>query len=405
MIDIAQLRFLVVEDHGFQRWLIANLLEEVGARSVVTAADGEAALHLLTSQGEAIDVVVTDLDMPGMDGMELIRHIAKSKLSAGLILVSSLDRSVMATVETMAGAYRAKVLGAVQKPLTAKKLLAALGTIDEAHATASRKPAPRHSFTAAEIAWALRHGQFETHYQPKVELATEQIRGAEALTRWRHPDLGLLGPAAFMTVIETDGLADELTRYVVANAARNCVEWRNAGLGMNVSVNLSVASLSDVTLAERMTRLVAECSLDPRHLTFEITESATTREVGTKLENLARLRMRGFGLSIDDFGTGFSSMERLARIPFTELKIDQSFVRNAATQPSSRAMVESSLELAQKLGIQAAAEGVESQAEWALLMELGCKLAQGYYISEPLEPGEFQRWARRYARVTPISRC
>jgi EAL domain-containing protein (putative c-di-GMP-specific phosphodiesterase class I) len=202
-----------------------------------------------------------------------------------------------------------------------------------------------------------------------------------------------------MHAIEDGGWIEAVTHAVAADAVRSCLEWREAGIAADVSVNLAPTLLSNVSLAERMGALVAESGLEPKHVTFEVTESAAMREEGRALENLSRLRMKGFGLSIDDYGTGYSSMERLARIPFTELKIDQGFVRRATTEASSRAMVESSLELARKLAIVAVAEGVESLAQWSLLLGLGCELAQGHYISAPLSAAEFRRWARGRSRA------
>ena len=195
--------------------------------------------------------------------------------------------------------------------------------------------------------------------------------------------------------MESHDLIDELTQGTVVEAVRNCRAWHDLGFDLTVAVNLSPLSLSDTSLAERMTALVAEAGLEPRHVVFEIAESAATREVGKTLENLTRLRMKGFGLSIDDFGTGYSSMQRLSRIPFTELKIDQSFVRKAASDPASRAIVESSLELARKLRIPSVAEGVESRTEWEMLMALGCSLAQGYFIGRPMGAVEFLEWLRK----------
>ena len=161
-----------------------------------------------------------------------------------------------------------------------------------------------------------------------------------------------------------------------------------------MSVNLSLKSLSDVKIADRVTELVRSQDLEPRHMVLEITESAATTEVGKVLENLARLRMKGFGLSIDDYGTGYSSMQQLTRIAFTELKIDQSFVMNAAKQESARVILGSSLDMAKKLNITAVAEGVETQADWNLLRQLGCDVAQGYFIARPMESGAYLDWVR-----------
>jgi EAL domain-containing protein (putative c-di-GMP-specific phosphodiesterase class I) len=390
--EIGDLRFLVVEDHGFQRWVLGNILEGMGAKYVFSAGDGAAALQVLSQLDTPVDIIVSDLDMPGMDGMEFIRHIGGLGYPVSLILVSSLERSLIASVEAMARAYGVNLLGAIEKPPTATKL----GNLVNLHqAPAGIKPAPIvHAFSATEIAEGLRLDQFDPFFQPKVDMKTRRIVGAEALARWRHPEKGTVQPEAFIAQMEQHGLIDDLTESILMRAALNCRLWQYAGLDVSVSVNLSIKCLEDVGLADRMTRLVVGQGLEPRHVTFEVTESAAMSDVGKTLEILSRLRMKGFGLSIDDYGTGYSSMQRLSRVPFTELKIEAIFVKDAPTQPSSRAMLESSLEMAQKLHIVAVAEGVESKVEWDLLRQLECPIAQGYFIAKPMNAAEFLNWAR-----------
>ncbi|HUL94891.1 MAG TPA: EAL domain-containing response regulator [Usitatibacter sp.] len=396
-MHFADLRFLVVEDHPFQRWLSCNLLHEMGARWVFPAGDGNSALDILALPGPPIDIVLSDLDMPGMDGMALIRNMAERSRAPSLIVVSGADRGIIGTVEAMAREYGIKVLGAVEKPLTARKLK---GLISAARDVSAEPNARSIHFTADEIASGMRSGQFETYFQPKVEIRTGELRGAEALARWIHPAKGLVPPAHFIEAAETAGLIDELTWSLVREAAGCCAAWHRAGAELTVSVNLSPHSLPDIGLADRMVGLAAEARIEPRHLILEVTESAATADVGRELENLSRLRMRGFGLSIDDYGTGYSSMQRLARVPFTELKIDRAFVKRALAQEASRAMVESSLELAQKLGINAVAEGVETREEWEMLLGLGCSLAQGYLIAPPMNAAEFSDWIQLRQRGT-----
>ncbi|HEX4332232.1 MAG TPA: EAL domain-containing response regulator [Usitatibacter sp.] len=397
-MTIETLRFMVVEDHGFQRWVTGNILEKLGAAQVVTAADGRVALETLADMRPPIDIVVSDLDMPGMDGMEFIRKLGESWKDVSLIVVSSLDRTVMEGVETMARAYGVDVLGSLEKPPNPKKLLA---LVERYKPPTSGHAAPAGpAFHESEIAEGLRRGEFEAFFQPKVALATRELRGAEANARWRHPRSGVLPAAVFIGALEAAGVMEELTGAIVKSAARHCATWRNAGLEIPVSVNLSLTSLEDLSLADRMVNLVMGQGLDVRQMIFEVTESAAAGDVGRVLENLTRLRMKGFGLSIDDYGTGYSSMERLSRGPFTELKIDQGFVRDACTQPSRRAMLESSLEMAAKLRIPAVAEGVENQAQWDLLRELRCEMAQGYFVAKPMQSGEFLQWAEIRKKAT-----
>jgi EAL domain-containing protein (putative c-di-GMP-specific phosphodiesterase class I) len=235
----------------------------------------------------------------------------------------------------------------------------------------------------------VQENQFEPFFQPKVALATGRVLGAEALARWRHPEHGLVGPYAFIAPLEQSGKIDELTLVMLHKAALACRAWRQREMELTVSVNLSLVSLTDTTLADRITEIVRSAELDPHYMILEITETAAMTEVAPALENLARLRMRGFGLSVDDYGTGFSSLRQLTRAPFTELKIDQGFVTGCAANPSARAIVESSVEMARRLNLKSVAEGVETQADWDVLRATSCDLAQGYFIAKPMQESAF----------------
>lgn len=394
--QIANLRFLVVEDHGFQRWAVRRMLEDLGARVVLEADDGRAALEILQNSPEPVDIVISDLDMPEMDGMELIRHVGEVGRPVSIILASALDRALIGSVENMTSAYGINLLGAIKKPITAQALEAAIGRYVIAPTRLKSVGSVGPACTLDEVIEGLHNHEFEPYFQPKIELSTGAIVGVEALARWRHPKRGIIPPSAFIKKLEESGHIDTLTMAMLEMAAVCCRTWRRSGLDATVSVNLSLKSLADVKLADRVTELVLAQKLDPHHMVLEVTESAAATQLGSALENLSRLRMRGFGLSIDDYGTGYSSMQQLSRIAFTELKIDQSFVMNAVKQKSSRVILESSLEMAKRLNMVSVAEGVESRLEWDLLKTLGCDLAQGYFIATPMDTGEFFHWANTW---------
>ena len=394
--QIADLRFLIVEDQGFQRWATRQMLENLGARFVLEAADGRAALEIFQNQGARIDIIISDLDMPEMDGMEFIRHVGEIGKPVSIIIASALDRALIGAVETMTTAYGIDLLGAIVKPIDAKSLEATIRLHAPPRASVERVKVVGTTVTLDEIVDGLRKREFEPYFQPKIELSTGAIKGVEALARWRHPEKGIVMPEAFIKPLEDSGNIDSLTMTMLEMAAICCKTWRRSGLDATVSVNLSLTSLADIGLADHVTELVQAQNLEPRQMVLEVTESAATNHLGNTLENLSRLRMRGFGLSIDDYGTGYSSMQQLSRIAFTELKIDQSFVHNACWQQSSRVILESSLDMAKRLNITAVAEGVETQLEWDLLKTLGCDLAQGYFIAAAMETGEFFRWTKTW---------
>ena len=390
----ANLRFMVAEDHDFQRSAVVRLLESLGAKIIHEAADGHGALKIIRDPSMPVDIIISDLDMPGMDGMEFLRHLGEAGIRVSIILASALEHKLLASIATMSEAYGVNLLGVVEKPLTRGKLEPLIKRYKPASTERSGHHAAGSTFALDEIAAGLNMNQFEPFFQPKIELATGRVKGVEALARWRHPQRGIVAPYAFIGPLEDSGLIDELSWVMLKKSAALCGRWRSAGLDATVSVNLSLKSLTDIQLADRVTDIVGKQNLEPRHMVLELTESAVTTDVGKVLENLARLRMKGFGLSIDDYGTGYSSMQQLTRIAFTELKIDQSFVMNATRQNSARVILESSLDMARKLNITSVAEGVETQADYDLLCQLGCDLAQGYFIARPMEYAALLPWVR-----------
>lgn len=381
-----ELHFLVVEDDDFQRETLVDMLLSLGAKSVQQAGDGKQALEILQAQSSpAIDIVLSDLEMPEMDGMEYFRHISNFFADISLIIMSALDSALITSVEKMARAYGIRLLGAIEKPITRSRLQTliaqheAVGPKREAISSSASA-----SFTLEEIMDGLRKNQFEPFFQPKVDVVTGQVTGVEALARWIHPEHDVIQPYAFIEVLERNGKIDDLTFVMLKKAASACRQLHEHGQMLSVAVNISLTSLTDTTLASRITQVIRDAAVDPRYIILEVTETTAMTDVAHALENLARLRMRGFGLSIDDYGTGYSSMQQISRIAFSELKIDQSFVKGFAENEPLRIMVHSSIDLAHKLRIKCIAEGVETEKEWNALKEIECDLAQGYFIAKPM---------------------
>jgi len=389
--QIHDLRFLVVDDDPFQREAAMMQLASIGARHVLCAESGAEALDMLRTQGTSVDVLLSDLNMPGMDGMALLRHLAELDFQGAVILVSALDIAMLDSVSVMAKAYGLSLLGAMPKPLARSKLLNLLMRYESPHggrAGASQ----RDNIPREEIIEALKRGEFVPYFQPKVEMASGRVMGVEALARWNSPIRGLLAPVEFLDAIESFGLMDALTWIMLAESAAIGRAWQTQGLLLAVSINLSLSSLSRAELAERVFEEVAREGLDSSSVILEVTESAIMNAVGPSLENLTRLRLLGFGLSIDDYGTGYSSLQQLARVPFTELKIDQSFVKDLLHQETTRLIVESSLDIARKLNLKVTAEGVETLEQWDALNAMGCDIAQGHLIARPMPAEALPAW-------------
>lgn len=392
----SELAFLVVEDHDLQRRHLLRLLDNLGSTAKVGAPDGYSALELFLADDAQVDVIITDLDMPGMDGIEFIRHIGASGKRVAVVLASAIDPAVLASVESVAAAYGVRLLGVVEKPVSAGKLEAVLETYDGS-GYAMSSIMPNMGYTMLEVERGLDQQEFEAFFQPTVDFATGRIDGFEALARWRHPQDGVVAPVEFIETMEQHGLIGQLTQVMLLKAASACQMLRSGGMDCRMSVNVSIHSLKDVTFADWAASVVVAAGLEPRHMVLEVTESAAMEDhAAAVLENLSRLRMKGFGLSIDDFGTGYSSMQQLNKIAFSELKIDRWFVRSSQRNAASNAILAASVELARKLRMVCVAEGVETAQQWVLLRDLGCDLAQGYFIGKPMEFDAIPAWAKAW---------
>jgi EAL domain-containing protein (putative c-di-GMP-specific phosphodiesterase class I) len=387
MPGFTQLIALVVEDDRFQRRTVARMLRSLGVREVREAGDGREALAAMQG-GAPVDLVVCDLDMPAMDGMEFIRHLGQGNSGASVVISSAKDPSLVVSVEKMALAYGVQLLGLMAKPVTLAGLEDLIARHGRTGPHLKRLTSNDRGYQLDQIISGMRDRQFVTFYQPQVSLATGGLVGMEALARWRHPQHGLVTPAAFIGALELSGDIDELTLLLLDDAARACRRLHERSVSLTVSVNLSLVSLTDTMMADRITQIVVGAGLEPCHMMLEITESSAMTQVAPALENLARLRMRGFGLSVDDYGTGFASLQQLMRVPFTELKIDQSFVTGCAAHPASRVIVESCVEMARNLGLKTVAEGVETIADLEVVKAARCDIAQGYLIARPMEFAE-----------------
>jgi EAL domain-containing protein (putative c-di-GMP-specific phosphodiesterase class I)/AmiR/NasT family two-component response regulator len=391
---------LLVEDHDFQRRMGAKLLTDAGVGDVLEAADGFDALELLRKRPAPPDVVLVDLDMPGMDGVELIGLIAQHRLAPSIAVVSSMDPAVLHTVQVMAQASGLRVLGSVEKPLTGEKL-AHLLDLAGSVATRSGAALPQAPVDIGQLRDALDSGLILPYFQPQCAFGDGEVVSVEALARWIQPNGQLVSAASFMPVVEAHGMIETLTDLVLKESCVWWKRWADEGLHLKVSVNVSAHNLTGPKVADRYEEIVRSHGMQPDDMVLEITESALMHDLARGLALLARLRMKGFGLSVDDFGTGYSSLAQLSQIPFTELKIDRGFVHRAAEQPRKLAVIEMSLELARKLGLKVVAEGIETAEEWQLLAGLGCDYAQGYLISPAVAGDRMQDTIARWRMVRP----
>jgi EAL domain-containing protein (putative c-di-GMP-specific phosphodiesterase class I)/CheY-like chemotaxis protein len=388
------LRVLLIDDDVFMLQLLKEMLQKLGIINVLTATDGKAALTILDGSPQPMQLLICDLNMPGMDGIEFFRHLATRRYPGWMIISSGSDTRLLKTVGNLLEAHHLRILDIFHKPIKQSQLLNALIKLAESSPTEYNLHPQKLS--PEEIRTGILSGQVETYFQPQVSVIDGQITGAECLARWRHPTKGLVPPISFISVAEENGLIDALTLVIFRKAMQHHGEWTRQGHNLKISVNVSMDNLQRLDLPEQFADITRQEGVDIKNVMLEMTESRLMSNLAASLDIITRLRLKGFGLSIDDFGTGYSSMEKLNQLPFTELKIDRAFVFGAGDDAAARAILDLSVQMGRALDMRVVAEGAETQDDWDLVTSSGCDELQGYVIAKPMPAEDFISWKKNW---------
>lgn len=387
-------RTLVVDDDPMMAELLSMFLRDCGLAQIETADEGQAALDLLSTR--PADLLICDLNMPGMDGVQLISRVATLEHRPAIILLSGEDPRILESSRQFAEAKELKVLGVLGKPVAREPLMALLLRHDPDLELRGDKQ--QHvAVDAARLRAGLDNGAVSLIYQPKVDLHSGKVVGVEALLQWEDPVSGRVPTIDVVTAAEEYGMIDELTLAVLARAARDRRYAADHGLALDFAINLSMKNLGDPAIVDRMLDIVANEGCEPSDFTLEITETHLVDDLARILEPLLRLRLLGFRIALDDYGTGASTMQMLSQLPSSEMKLDRSFVAAGPRSPQGRILLQSAVELGLQMDQSIVAEGIETDEERALALELGCHVGQGYLFARPLPLDALLDWSRARA--------
>jgi EAL domain-containing protein (putative c-di-GMP-specific phosphodiesterase class I) len=379
-----QRRVLVIDDDvafcKFMERVISGLGRKVRTRSQIHTSD----LVALTPN----DFIFLDMVMPGADGIQVLEQLARHKVKSSIVLMSGQHDEVLVTAEAIARKSGLRVGGLMAKPVRAAEISRLL---EQTPALTPPRSGPSPSQINDDVLKGLERREFDVYLQPIVHLETGRPLYFEALARWRSDKFNLVMPDRFISVAAGHGILPLLTNQILDKSLAYAAKLGEQGLPCRVSVNISVEDLLDRDFPEKITARILAHGLSADCLTLEVTEASATANEIQMLGVLARLRLRGVGLAIDDFGTCYSSLERLSTVPFTILKIDRGFISDIVATRSAREIVNASIVLAHRLGMKAVAEGIESEAQRALLREMNCDQGQGYLFSPPVQFEELLR--------------
>ena len=389
---------LIIDDEPVMQEFVSRVVRSNGFDST-SLSDA----RLLSAQDIlSFDMVILDLGMPELDGIEVIRILARNGCQSKLILISGMDRRVLDSAQLVASEQHLDVVGVLKKPFSVSSLRNMINAALSPRRHLSPPSAPKTIVTVDELRNAIARHELVLHLQPQILLSDMSWYGVEALTRWQHPVHGLLYPNDFIVTAENPEISLDFT-YEVMRMAVEMIDQLSERTGFtgSFSINIPPSALTNLETPERAMKIFDRAGVKRSQIVLELTETGITMDRKVAMDILTRLLMKDFRLSIDDFGTGHSSLERLHKSQFHELKIDMLFVRELIASDSARYIVENSIALAQSLGMTAVAEGVEDAATMDALMALRCDIVQGYYISRPLPLEEAIRWACNLETASP----
>lgn len=384
---------LVVEDSPVQRDHMTGLLRQAGFGAVLQACDGIDALRVLDARGAPVQLVLTDLDMPGMDGVELIRHLRELELASALVVASARETRLREAQQSIdQGCTRIALLGAALKPLHFDVLNALLAHADvQALLAAAADAAP----DAEELAAALERQEFLPYYEPRIEIASGLLHGVEVQASWLHPQRGLIRGARVLSALQDGACVGPLALSIATQAVQQLRAWYDIGLvTLSMSVRLPAQLLADRRLVDALAALAQQHGVAARHITWSIPESLLSLGAPLTIANLAHLSVRGFGLGLHGYRAGQTTQQQLVRCPLTELHIDHVIVHEASQQPARQALLQQAVAEARELGLAVVGEGVELPADLALLRAMGCALAQGALVAAPMPAQAMLGWIK-----------
>lgn len=400
-------RLLILDDDDLTGQTIRNVAEFAGMCVKVTSTPTDFFQILRDWQPTHIAL---DLVMPEMDGVEVLAELGDMQNTANIIITSGVGEQILQAAARSAAAHGLNVVGILPKPFSPRIFRELLQLAPEHQGEAMVQPQAQEAspdITEARLREAVNQHAITLEYQPKVECGSGALTGFEALARWHDPELGRIPPDKFIAVAEQCDLIDPLTLSIFAQAIDWFSHFRQhsshqtslaQSADVRMSLNISARSLPNLELFNELEKLCLNANLSPDSIMLELTETSAMDDPVASLDILTRLRMKGFHLSIDDFGTGFSSMLQLVRMPFSEVKVDKSFVMTARDSRESRLVITAVSELAHSLGMKVTAEGIENHATLQFLQQQGCDIAQGYYIARPMPAEAIEDWLEKRAR-------
>jgi len=385
---------LVVDDSKAICSLCKSILtDNYNVNYVHTSNSAPEALALIKSFKD-VNMIFLDLNMPGTDGVQLLKQISACRFKGYIVIVSGVSAKIIQSVEDLATKYNLNFIGSIHKPIDIKDFDHVFSQLDNHKLPEFEQE--KQQLKIYEIIRALENDDIEVFYQPQVKLKNRKLVGVEALCRLRHPSLGLISPDKFIDKSEETDLIFHLTLNIINQAFSDWLTWFNQGIDLTLSINISPYVLRFSEFTDLFLSKVAELNIPKNKICLEVTESIIEENHEVELEALSRLAIKGILLSLDDFGTGSASIEKLHRLPFDELKLDKSFFQCSKTNRAQFDLIKSCVAMSNALDLHTVAEGIETAEHWKIAEQTGCDIVQGYYICKPIEASDISQWCYQW---------
>lgn len=393
-------KVIIMDDEIDYANFIYDVASSLGFNCIVTT-NPEEFMKVFNSD---ISLVFLDLNIPNINGLDLLKFIEKNHGQCNIILMSGVEDRILETAEAFAQSINLSIIGRFQKTIRLaelEELLKETQLAQPSKPTEEETPNSQFIATKEELIRAIEQDEMVIYYQPKVDIASRGLYGVEALVRWNHPEQNLIFPDQFISQAESFGLIDELSWVIIKKALKEIVDiQREVYMSFKLALNLSPHTLSDLEFPHKFFKVLSQYSIPANQIIFEITESGLINELSRALEIFTRLRLNNIHLSIDDFGTGYAMMQQLKIIPASEIKIDKSFVQNMFVDNSSSVTVKKVIEIGHELEMKVVAEGVETKEQLLFLQTHQCDIAQGYLFSKPISGADLQQWIENHYGFT-----